>query len=963
MPQILKAEVVTRLTKTWRACREQYPGWVIAPAEAREALWRHTEYWWDLIPAALSRMEAADALLLLHEAVWRVETSLVPLYLNQVGAITDVLERLNPAPSLLPWPNSPQVIESSKRAGSQVLFEAWVDLAFAVMREAREDFDVARFNEWQQRTERAATQRPHWFARWHYEKALFALWRFDFHSLERNLQAWPSQIEELPFWEAKRAALWAEFGEPQRAKTIAESALQGVRSRMPAGAMDYRLLSQEGWTLRLLMALEQRGSEQMRESDRVRFQDRFAALSRYECNPWEITEWLELALHAPRPRLQLAHRETHSFDPGTVTQHFSSTRHGPSEAARPAFAFLRVIEEAAFPLKVGSLTMLTEGAKNIPRWIAPFAFSWALATAIRGDEGKVIEKLFDRATVGALPKDQADSLSTWLAEVAESCIATLDPEKSNGWDRPLAERILPVVLNALSRLLLRVDEQEVARLLDLAEQVCRVKSLSTVFSSMKYVQSLFARAIDWRMSDNEILRRLPSWLNLPLPSEIGGPEQTQLSRAEPFRHVRTKRRKRWVRPKGFEVTRRIEELMSSIRDGSPVDRHRASMRLVVVAELGGLHRSEIRRLGEALWSKRSPITGLPSATDVRLPLLLRYCPLPEREWRGLVRHAFLELPIPRIREPNADGTSFTIDDKMSAIRRLGALCDITETAFTLTELRRYTIDWTPEEALALVGRAAEWWEAEKTSFAGNVSQFDAAWVLRPAAGSIVDMLTALAPRLRKTTSEQAVTSVRLLDSMAVVGIDTLEARPAMIAVGGDPNRTRLQILSGLLGTDPQQVRGAGAAIRNWTLSAQKRQIPSLPLDLHEAIVWKVVNRRGPALDSVIAILGNLLDLRAMKLSSQERELLVLSLGILLTETEIATDLESAMLSPDCEDGIPFDERPDHRWRAAQLAYSLERYLVRQRQPVPDVIAQWREASLVSSLPELRRVWKDTGGED
>ncbi len=954
MAQTLKLEVLRELVITWRKCREHYPGWVIAPADARETLWQYTEQWLEILPSNLPRMKPDEALFLTAEAFWRIDTALSPMLLSQAEMATEVLSRINPAPDVLPWPVDAEVLDTAKGVRSE-LTAAWVSTSFAVMREAREDFDTGRYEMWRDRLQRIARERPDWLARWHYEQSLTTLWRLDFDGLDRALNDWPVQTAQLPFWEIKRAALWAELGDIQRAQSTAESALDTIRARTRVGAVDYQNLSEEGWAMRLVMALRHSRARFMPESERARFQERFSELARYKCNPWEVTEWLELALSAPRPTLRPVETESITFDPGTYSTRFSHKRQTLIETARPAFAFLRVVEEAAVPLRVGSLMMLSSELKQIPLWIAPFAFSWAVATAIRSDEEEVVEELLNRTNIGILKQSHALTLADWLSEVCERSLNRLTQETDHGWERPLPQRIVGAVAEALSRLILRVDASKVERIVALAEDMCRIKAASPLFGEMKHIDAIFRRAIESCLSPEQIERRIVDWLELPLPSEIGGPPVIHQERAEPFHYITINKTLRWKRPLGASVNDRIQKLLHAVAFGTAWDRRRASIRLVVVAQLGGLMKREILKLKEALWERLDPGTKLPIETGVRLTFLMKYCPFPKKERRGILQRAFLETPIPRIRIPSADGSGFALDS-VGAERHVTNLSDITGGLWTPADARHYTVSWTPKESSTLLSHIREWWENERSTFSASAAQ--KSFVLDPIKSCteiLVDLLgSALIPQLPHSNAEAVLS---LVESIGSHNVPTLPAKPAAVRLGLRRDQLVQETLACLLSTNSPNVRSACRAIQNWLMLAKSVSWTPNPARIVEAVVWKIVLRRKPGLDTLMNLTASLLDRRAILISFTQVNDLALGLEFLVEETELPQELSQSLLTRPEDDSLGYPDRPHHRLAAARLARALGRHLKRSKRAVPKIIENWRDLSDASTLPELRKVWR------
>ncbi len=218
------------LRKQWRAARLEYPGWVTTPDNNREQLWIHTRYWIPTIAKGLDQLPAPENLLLLYELNWRLERALWPLFLDGVQQITTVLETFAILPRVFDLPSAlyrPTIPKFQDWDWKELGF-CWLELAFAVTREAREDLDATRHQMWLERLQSFAALNPVTAARIHYEKALFRLWELDFRGLRETLSSWPAMPEQ-PFWEAKRAALLAEAGNLDEAISVSERALVLLR--------------------------------------------------------------------------------------------------------------------------------------------------------------------------------------------------------------------------------------------------------------------------------------------------------------------------------------------------------------------------------------------------------------------------------------------------------------------------------------------------------------------------------------------------------------------------------------------------------------------------------------------------------------------------------------------------------------------------------------------------------------
>lgn len=237
-PGVAFKDRIPNLLKSWRAERESYPGWLITPHENRRELWDHTRHWLHNSLNMSSEIQPELRLSVLYELNWRIERALVPLFLDWVKVIEETLATIEPE----------QVRDSPNQ---QYLEESWVTLAFAVTREAREDFDAERHERWMNRLIPVVSKRPDWQARWHYENCLHSLWRLDQREVRNRVEKWRPN-PDLLIWQIRRASILAEIGDLSEAEQIASDTLRRIRSGLIGRRQQIELLSLEGWAMRLL---------------------------------------------------------------------------------------------------------------------------------------------------------------------------------------------------------------------------------------------------------------------------------------------------------------------------------------------------------------------------------------------------------------------------------------------------------------------------------------------------------------------------------------------------------------------------------------------------------------------------------------------------------------------------------------------------------------------------------------
>ena len=345
------SEKYADIVAEWRRQREEYPGWVVVPEDRRRSLWLYTERWLSLV----SQMSSADRaqldtpldLDLAFELAWRVDRCLFPLIGELAAFLEEVATKYSDA--TLPLPE-----EAGWTTASAL--EAVANIRLWLLRHYREE---GLNEEWQAVTQALkhdfARLLPEHRARFRLEEVLHALFRFDPAEAKRLLVDWQPN-ENLPFWEAKRAALMAELGEAATAHSMLETSLSSIRQQLNPNTVtdDYTLVSQESVVMLLLWAVERGMTVWERETDGSnRFDEmseRWNELARYRCDPRREIAWFSARLRNPAVRWK-PESTSHSFDLGFV----STTIHsGIDPEAVAAYGLLRMYEDIGMPLSHGA---------------------------------------------------------------------------------------------------------------------------------------------------------------------------------------------------------------------------------------------------------------------------------------------------------------------------------------------------------------------------------------------------------------------------------------------------------------------------------------------------------------------------------------------------------------------------------------------------------------------------------
>lgn len=507
-----ETEQTEEIIEIWRAQREEYPGWVVAPREKRERLVSDTEHWIYPVLNVADNMSPQEGIHLLYELNWRLERALVPLFANWIGRFESILKRVNPYPSVITDADSADVTPVQieyRELDWSLLAERWVELAFALVRVAREDQNEASFRRWMDRVKQVADRKPRWRARALYEECQYHLFRGDLDGLRGQLDEWSEELDE-PGWDLKRAALFAELGRIHEANRLAEGCLERIRGQLEPGTRDLTLLSREGWAIALLRVIQPNLPKSARSWGDLR--ERLRQLEPLDCDPFPELEEADLILRSPTPeeRADANRQVVQRFDPGLKT---TTIRHDSGLSVTPffpAFGFARMLEEGGLPMRCGTVVVQKEAALNAARWIEPYAPPWSLSILLRSvkvSDGMELDDRFGRVRVATMDEKEVERLYDTFAEswVQATRYLTSNPQEMTTSATGFAERLVRVLSDVLSRLSIRLDKPRRSQMLDLALQMYELPLFRQTFKLHDSVSVVLDRLLSQAMSRDEVL--------------------------------------------------------------------------------------------------------------------------------------------------------------------------------------------------------------------------------------------------------------------------------------------------------------------------------------------------------------------------------------------------------------------------------------------------------------------------
>lgn len=954
----LNSDELQKLQQNWKEYRQLYPGWVVCPKQSRDSIWQHMVQLIEPIFAAIDSLSPQQAILLLNELNWRFEISLIPLYRHWADQIEKILSCINPFPQFVFLQTaqiSPDAVAYQLLNWSEIQ-TAWVNLAFAIVREARDDQDKARFTRWIQYLSPIVYQNEAWRSRWFYEQCLFFLARLDREKVLDLLQQW--QVSPtLDFWNVKRAAILVEIGNFAEAKTISEQALSNIRSRQQPYTIDYLLLSQESWTMILLEVIEHRewynpNAEVIKERHRLRR----SKLGEYNCDGWLEFSFLSNAIVQMEQKSSSAKEIGSDFDSGafTVTYRFGAQKYSLPRL-RPAFELLRLFEEGAIPVRCGLSSVFPESVVQAARLIMPIAPLWSLSFIIRTFKQNEIEKTFDSALIARLDQEYVDHLGTVLASALMELLP-LFQSRQRGDDRSSLLHRFSLLLEILSRLCSRFSPKQVEDTLELA------------FTAAKYLPDqhlaklhpLMRRTLA-AMDSSQICSRMPDLLLFDLPV-TGGICDTDRCRIESFEQINWEKdigldpdldRSSWSLP--------IAALIEMVRTSSSQVRETAIYRLSGLGKINGLTVLQQQALADALWS-RTDSTGLPADIGYFLykSIILR---LPEPnpgQAREFFRRYLLEQEFPVFWIP-AVGGGITFNDRTAHYftewsQASLPLCD---RHLASTETRCI---WTSSEIVELLRKLINAWEQQKSEisripidhaiFGDHVqSYFNGLKQL---------LISVIFPHLNEIEDELKEAIKQFLAELEEIGISTLSVLPATLVIFPDhADQTSIRLRKALNSLSQQRIQEACQGILHWFLYTRlEGQAIALPSpEFLSNLVDQLVLRRQPGLRSVMDVISVLLQYVPEQFTNQHREKLCDALENLIAETQLLEE-QVEQNSEDTEQAFSFPTRPAYRKLAARIAYRLYQHFEQLSDaPMPQVLERWKNSCLNEVLPEIRKIWQ------
>ena len=941
------------LVALWKDERRRYPGWVVLPHDLRSSLWFRTLQWIRALPHE-DKLPGLLDIEFAFELTWRIEKCLCPLFDNHAAFLETIAHRYWPVTDLAISPES-LPFDRSDAATRQLTLDAIRRkchyILLALMRYYREEGLSAKWDDAGTRVQEVlSTLSPEHQARFHYERALSALFALNLHDLKTRLSEW-RRNDGLPFWTAKKAGLLAEIGQESDAERLLEQSLHGIRTKLnlTPTQTDFTLVCQESLVMYLLHAVRQQSrltaaNHSVTRRQRQEFRERWHTLKQYKCDPWQELDIFGYKMRRPIA-MQSDVTKTPAFDIGTYVQtHYLA---GWNEEAQGGYNFLRFCEDAGFPFRVGNCTIATKSATGTLSRIARGSSYWALATLVRIGDTKAVDQIFDRPALARMSTPTVDRLIDRYLNALR--VAVADIKTGDRWSGPSFGTLLASVLpEILSRLCCKCSQAGRGMLLAWLLDVYRSEQRSQYRGIRHLVLRLLAA-----FPVRERVAIVPKLLEFPILTDLNPLEK--LEYINPFDVLDLPIQGAVNATLGGAALAIFYRDVSSDRPGV---RAWAASTLRTLHNGGFLDPTASQRFGAALWT-RVDEHGLPADTDY-----------PKSE--------FLVLPHPLDVDPAEGfinyvrGTQFPAQQSQTTTTVASA--DEPKVALCRDICWAKNVAWSVDDIRCVVDRLTTWWDTDKEHWhrsqirdAGDHSFLSIGRDLGTRLSLLVSTLAEMIIRYSDSINDEPTrcTVVRVATECSKYNLPALRLEIACTYVWGSPREPVLcRVEDAMASSRTEAVIEALQAMamlsRHLVTEADREDVLRLLHGASQMIRW----RRNTALPAVLGTLGNVVNKHPWALRGDVEKGVLAGLGRLVTETAICGGNGTASK----QNGIFHDVSTQLAVRraAARLAYTLFEHYRAQGDAAPGPIGDWRSVCLSDrEFQDVRNEWDSgvDGAED
>ena len=958
-PQNLDEATVLKLIKRWRYEQDQYPGWLVATDEKRSSLWDSTKFWVEplLTFVANENWSPADRILLFRELHWRLDVAMVPLSSNWLEpfevAVDELLkDGISAKPSVLTDIPATEVAE------------AWLDIAFALLREAREIHNAERWDTLKEKIDQVVTHYPQFTDRYQYEQALWRLWNIERSQAKDVLTQWsPSRNSPLAMmW---KAGLLVEFDELREARSLLRTALRDIRKSFHnTHERNIDLLSLEGWCTYLLSPVERaavmediaQGNQQ--ETDWAKlyelpeeFLERWQELKAWDCDPWPLMKYFAMVLSedppAPRREIQVGH----GFDPGhrTVTGLLFGGNH--IELRLPAFAYIRLYEQAGIPIRFAG-----EALRKACKWIAPFTDFWGPALLVRAGKVDDLKNFMECTQVATMEPALAKRLNSWVLDALQREFSALSGTIE--W-MSAQQALLEALVEVLSRLTLKLESAELQEAFSLAMALHERSEIYSHRNLHQLCTPWFSRLFE-AADEQQLVAWLPALILFPLYHDSDLSRRLSNFWPDPMTDFPAERLRVVQEPlsERTDTDEAIAWLLVRAQNESGKGRHRAVMRLIRIFYTDLMTAEQKESLGRLLWEQPGT-NGLPDLPDFGYYGYLHLSAPAEIDVVSKVKEHLLTLTPPK----SVDGTNTSIQlDEEDRI-----ICEWAFASKPVVQLPyewEGKIEWSWDESWELWAQVVEWWQNDKIAFdrqipSSALNSMTLNFIEASVERAGMFLARAVLPNMDSASEDEWSEVLAFLSETREHEIYLTPAFPYVLLHRPSKSEVLTQIvLDDLSSDDAKAVKASAEAVRHWIYLADADLVDKPPTNIVDKLIHRVIFRRSEGIQICLDQLARLLIEKPDFFDLDQVHFIVASLSPWSHATRLppSEERDGTLPEENFPGDFPEEERPELRVLLGKLASALRIWLKRKcpDQPEPAEIFHLRESYELDSLPEVRR---------
>ena len=562
------------LYEIWHNDRLTYPGWIVMPRDKREYILNMNQF--ILSKDLIEQLKRPYDILFLNEFNWRIEKCLFPIYNDWESIYISVINKYDPI----------------NKSSDNEFIEHWFNLKLAILRLYRQENWIDKWTVLKEEiNSNAGILTKEQLARFKYELCLHAVYTWDFLSLKIVLDNW-SENMELPYWEMKKAALWAEFLSLERGRSIAEKAFAEISSKYDSCALEdkYCWASQKNAAHSILNLMNSADFSCNKESH-LSAQKTWADTKIYD-DFWYERDFFDARLRNVDSVFAVSSKSP-QFELGLYR--VTTSLGGNSSDYRNAYAFYNYYEELGYPIHLPGLTAIKkETLASALSLMAYCSQTIAEAWMFRFADINLVAFVFSRKKLEFTSFDKINELFEKYLRLFQMSF-TIEDSNDKYW----ISNMRIIIPEILSRLCVKANFELRVRAFDIITELYR----STYIMLYRGIDELISRIMN-TFTDEEKYKLIPRFLEM----DMSGISNDTGYRYDPMSYISDSKQYVDLHIDSKIISKMIEKIYQD-QDVRSI----YVTRMAVLYRLDLLNATQVYEFAEALW-KHTTNSGFPLHT-------------------------------------------------------------------------------------------------------------------------------------------------------------------------------------------------------------------------------------------------------------------------------------------------------------------------------------------------------------